>query len=208
MQVNRDGLRQHYRSLSDEELSALRREELIELAQECYDEERQRRGLVDTDESDIGEGFAGYQGDVADGKVEPGWLQTAVYAASFLSHPGGSAAFDVADVRLALQRAGIPCQLARVEVTPPDGDQLPQHEYRAMIPASLTLEANSILDKEIFNPQIEAEWRRLLESLTDEELAGLDPDVLCAGLFDRIGRLKRSYNDEVSRRMRRSSSEP
>ncbi len=76
-----------------------------------------------------------------------------------------------------------------------------------MVPAPLTLKATSILDKEIFNPQLEADWRVHLESLTDTELADLNPDVICAGLLDRIGRLKRAYNDEVSRRFRRASAE-
>ncbi len=76
-----------------------------------------------------------------------------------------------------------------------------------MVPAPLTLKATSLLDKEIFNPQIEADWRIHLESLTDTELAALNPNVICAGLFDRIARLKKSYNDEVSRRFRRSCSE-
>ena len=77
-----------------------------------------------------------------------------------------------------------------------------------MAPAPLTLKATSILDKEIFNPQIEADWRIHLESLTDTELAALNPDVICAGLLDRIARLKRRYNDEVSRRFWRSFPEP
>jgi hypothetical protein len=208
LQVNLESLRQHYRSLSDEELSALRREELIEMAQKCYDEECERRGLVETQESELVEGGEAYEEASAEGEAEPDWLQDAACVASFVSQPGGSAASDGEVARLALQRAGIPCQISIAEVAPPSGDQPAQHEYRAMVPASLTLKATSILDKEIFNPQLEADWRIHLESLTDTELAALNPDVICAGLFDRIGRLKRAYNDEVSRRFRRSSSEP
>jgi hypothetical protein len=33
----------------------------------------------------------------------------------------------------------------------------------------------------------------------------MNPDVISAGLVDRITRLKRAYNDEISRRFRRSS---
>ena len=190
MQVDPESLRQHYRSLSDEELSALRREELIEMAQE----------------SELVEGGEDYEDASAEGEVEPDWLQDAACVASFVS--GGSAASDVDEACLALRRAGIPCQISTVEVAPSSGDRPAQHEYRAMVPAPLTLKATSILDKEIFNPQIEADWRIHLESLTDTELAALNPDVICAGLFDLIARLKRSYNDEVSRRFRRSSSEP
>ncbi len=205
MQVDPESLRQHYRSLSDEELSALRREELTETAQECYDEEWERRGLVETQESELLAGGEDYEVACSEGEVEPDWLRDAACVASFVSQPGRSAASDADAARLALERAGIPCQMSAVEVAR-SSDQPAQHEYRAMVPAPLTLKATSILDREIFNPQLEGDWRIHLESLTDTELADLNPDVICAGLFDRIARLKRAYNDEVSRRFRRSSS--
>jgi hypothetical protein len=205
LKVDPESLRQHYRSLSDEELSALKREELIEMAQECYDQEWQRRGLVETQESELVEGVEDYEEPSAVDEVEADWLQGAASVASFVSQPGGSPASDADEARLALERAGIPCQISTVEVAPSTADQPAQYEYRAMVPGPLTLKATSILDKEIFNPQIEADWRIHLESLTDKELAALNPDVICAGLFDRIVRLKRSYNDEISRRFRHSS---
>ena len=208
MQVDPESLRRHYGSLSDEELSVLRREELSEMAQKCYDQEWERRGLVEAQESELVEGGEDYEEGAAEGEGEADWQQDAACAASFVSQPGGTAAADADAARLALEGAGIPCQICTVEVAPSSGDQPAQKEYRAMVPAPLTLKASSVLDKEIFNPQIEADWRMHLESLTDRELAALNPDVLCAGLFDRIGRLKRSYNDEVSRRFRHSSSEP
>jgi hypothetical protein len=74
-----------------------------------------------------------------------------------------------------------------------------------MVPGALNLKATSILDKEVFNPQLESDWRIHFASLTDGELGALNPDVICAGLVDRIARLKRVYNDEISRRFRRSS---
>jgi hypothetical protein len=40
--------------------------------------------------------------------------------------------------------------------------------------------------------------------LTDRELGELNPSVICAGLVDRMARLKRAYNDEVARRFRHS----
>lgn len=208
MQVDPESLRQYYRSLSDEALSALRREELIETAQKCYDEEWERRGLMETQESELVEGGENYEVASSEGEAESDWLQDAACGASFVSRAGGSAAFDAEEARVALQRAGIPCEISTVEEAPTSGDQPAQLEYRVMVPSPLTLKATSILDKEIFNPQIEADWRIHLESLTDTELGALNPDVICAGLFDRIGRLKRAYNDEVSRRFRGSSSEP
>ena len=52
---------------------------------------------------------------------------------------------------------------------------------------------------------LEAEWRSHFEALTDAQLRALTPDVICAGLADRIARLKRAYNEELARRARRSS---
>ena len=53
--------------------------------------------------------------------------------------------------------------------------------------------------------QLEADWRTHFASMTDRELGALNSDVICAGLVDRIARLKRAYNDEISRRFRRSA---
>ena len=46
MQIDLESLRRHYSSLSDEELLALNRDDLIEMAQKCWDEEVERRGLA------------------------------------------------------------------------------------------------------------------------------------------------------------------
>ena len=45
MPVDRDYLREHYASLSDEALLEINREELVKTAQECYDDEVGQRGL-------------------------------------------------------------------------------------------------------------------------------------------------------------------
>jgi|SRR5579871_815789 len=205
MQVDLESLRRHYRSLTDDELVALKGEELTEAARKCLDEEWQRRGLDATQETDAPQDEEGYNHKSLEATVEADWLEDAVCACSFASQPGGSAASDAENARGALQDAGIPCQVSAVEAAAATGDQPAQHEYRVMVPGALNLEATSILDQEVFNPQIEADWRSHFESLTDRELAALHPDVICAGLVDRIARLKRAYNDEVSRRFRRSS---
>jgi hypothetical protein len=205
VQVDIERLRQHYRSLSDDELSALKREELTEAAGKCLEEECERRGLDAMQEPDRPPDDEGYDRTSFEAPVDADWLQDAACACSFASQPGGSAATDAENARRALQDAGIPCQVSAVEVAPASGDQPAQHEYRVMVPGALNLEAASILDQEVFNPQLEADWRTHFESLSDRELAALHPDVICAGLFDRIARLKRAYNDEVSRRFRRST---
>jgi hypothetical protein len=65
-----------------------------------------------------------------------------------------------------------------------------------------------VLDKEIFNEGLETEWRTHFEALTDAQLRALAPDVICAGLADRIARLPRAYHDELARRAMGSSGRP
>ena len=69
-----------------------------------------------------------------------------------------------------------------------------------MVPAALILKATSVLDKAIFNPGIEADWKTQLASLSDDELRELSADDICAGLIDRVERLRRAYESEVARR--------
>ena len=74
-----------------------------------------------------------------------------------------------------------------------------QYEYSVMVPGALILEATSVLDREIFNPKAEAEWRIHFEMLSDEDLRALT-ETICAGLLDRVKRLKRAYDQEIARR--------
>ena len=69
-----------------------------------------------------------------------------------------------------------------------------------MVPGALSLKAASVLDKEIFNPEVEAGWKTYFETLKDSELRALNPEILCAGLLDQVTRLKRAYAEEVARR--------
>jgi len=202
LQIDLQGIRRHYAGLSVAELLALRRDDLTDEAQKCYDEELERRGLPEAEEAEMAPSGADYEQEPFDAAVDPDWLQEAVCACSFESHAGGSAASDAENARAVLQEAGIPCQISAAEISAAGGGQPAQHEYRVMVPGPLNLKAASILDKEVFNPQLDADWRLHFESLTDGELGALNPDVICAGLFDRIARLKRAYNDEVTRRFR------
>lgn len=206
MQINLDDLREHYRSLTDDELLEIARDELTEAAQQCFDEEVARRGLAEP-EAAAGDAEPEYAGRHSGEFAEEGddWLADAACACSFVTQPGGSAAEDAGSAREVLEQAGTPCQVSVVEVAPATSDQPPQHEYRVMVPGALNLKATSILDKEVFNPQLEADWRTHLQELTDDQLRALTPDVICAGLVDRIARLKRAYNDELARRATRSS---
>ena len=69
-----------------------------------------------------------------------------------------------------------------------------------MVPGALSLQATGVLDVEIFNPQLEASWRTHFEALSDEELHALNSEIICAGLLDRMKRLKRVYDEEIARR--------
>jgi hypothetical protein len=205
MQIDLESLRRHYGSLSDDELLAVERDELTDAAQKCFDEEVERRGLAEAQESEAVPDEVAYEGAISMAGVDPDWLQDAACACSFVSQPGGSAATDAENAREVLQDAGIPCQVSTVEVASSTGDRPAQYEYRVMVAGALSLKAASILDKEVFNPQLEADWRTHFASLSDLELGALNPDVICAGLADRIVRLKRAYNDEISRRFRHSA---
>ena len=205
MRIDLESLRKHYQSLSDDELLALDREELTEAARKCLDEECERRGLDAAPEPETPSDQEAYGRASIPAPADSDWLPDGVCACSFVSHPGGTAPSEAENARRALQEAGIPCQVSAAEVARATGDRPAQHEYRVMVPGALNLEAVSILDQEIFNPQLEADWRAHFESLTDRELAALQPEAICAGLLDRIARLKKAYNDEVSRRFRHSS---
>jgi hypothetical protein len=205
LQIDLKSLRRHYSSLSDDELLALDREELIEAAQKCYDEELERRGLNEAEEPEAPADEQEYAETSQEIGVDSDGLEDGACVCSFGGQPGGSAASDADNARETLQDAGVPCEVSIVEVAAATGDQPAQHEYRVMVPAALNLKATSILDIQVFNPQLEADWRTHFASLTDSELAALNPDVICGGLVDRIARLKKVYNEEISRRFRHLS---
>jgi hypothetical protein len=75
-----------------------------------------------------------------------------------------------------------------------------------MVPGKLNMRATSVLDREIFNAEFEANWKTHLEALSDEELRAMNPEVAFCGLFDRIERVNRVYEEEVARRRLNSES--
>jgi hypothetical protein len=72
-----------------------------------------------------------------------------------------------------------------------------------MVPGALSLKASSVLDRDMFNEELEETWRTHFDHLSDEELRALRPDELCAGLLDRATRLKRAYEEAVAQRRAR-----
>jgi hypothetical protein len=219
MKLNIDDLRQHYASLSDEALREIDRTELVEIARQCYDQELAQREPVKKIESlpkravratplDESEHQEDMEEAAEDGLEEgaedaPEWLEEAACVCTFAMFTGGSASVDAENARDVLTEAGIPCHVTLRHIDP-DLSAPPRSEYRVMVPGGLNLDAASVLDKEIFNAEIEAEWRAHFAVLSDEDLLGVNQEVLFAGLLDRVERVRRAYHEEVARRTKRS----
>jgi hypothetical protein len=175
-----EDLRRNYATLSDEALLAMDRSDLVDMAQPIYDQELRHRRL--TLERSGDEAARGDLDGVSGPK--PAWLDDAACAAEFASFPGRNSAPDAANAREVLQAAGIPCYLDVQTVDPQGGGPQSQYEFRLLVPGKFNLEAVSVLDKEIFNAELEAEYRTHFEQLSDEELRAVRPEVLLAGLSD------------------------
>lgn len=202
MQIDLEDLRRHYESLTDDELLEIEPSDLTDQARGCYEWEMKRRKLTSEAEPPAGgeEDAEEAQAETGGAEADPDWLETAVCACSYVNHAGDSGSTQAENAAAVLEAAGIPCEIEVTEFDPPVPDQPRGQEYRVMVPGALNLKATSILDKEIFNPQMEADWRSHLSVLTDADLQALTPDVICAGMADRIARLKRVYQEEIARR--------
>jgi hypothetical protein len=200
MQIDTEHLRQRYASLSDDELIAIDRNELTEVAQYCYDREVERRGLSVQERDSIAEDDIAIEDwEENSPSVEAGDDESFV-ACVFTEHSGESCAADAADARAALEAAGIPSRIETRLVESESTTRRRYMEYQVIVPSALTLHATSVLDKEVFNPKMESDWKTHLESLTDEQLQCLSADSICAGFLDRAARLKKVYINEVRRR--------
>jgi hypothetical protein len=214
MELDPEYLRRHYDSLSDEALLAVDRNELVEMAQTILDEEVGRRGLaprgatrrtqapqsipMQPDPTDV---EADFDGEPAVAGNTPSWLEDAAEVYSYADHPGTAHAADAEDARAALEAAGIPCYLDLAEM-PTDKSAAPEptHRWRIMVPGKLNLRATSVLEREIFNLEFEADWKSHLSTLSDEDLRAMNPEATFCGLFDRVERVNRVYDEEIGRR--------
>lgn len=218
MQIDLEHLRQHYASLSDEALLAIERADLVDMAKQCYDDELRLRELAprgssvrsrigdsrlpdgpplphppdeeaEVDEEPLGDGD------------NPGWLEDAAEVYSQVLRPGTAPAGEATHARDVLDAAGIPCCLDLCD-EPPEKPRSPEptQRLRLLVPGGLNLRATSVLEREIFNLEFEAEWRAHLEALSDEQLRAMSPPVAFGGLIDRIERAVRVYDDELVRR--------
>jgi hypothetical protein len=198
MAVDIEYLRQHYASLSDEALAAINRRDLVDAARTCYDEELRRRDISDA---------AAVSEDDEDAELEAGefgedWMEEAAVVYSNSVYSPSAPAPDAAGARDALEAEGIPCHLELVELKEeePSSGPHPTHQWRVLVPGQLNMQATSILDRDLFNADFEAEWRAHLEAFSDEELKAMHPKIAFCGLFDRVERVTRAYNEELARR--------
>jgi hypothetical protein len=212
VQLDPEFLRQHYASLSDAALLALDRADLVETAQRIFDEEVRRRDLSrkhtraeaprvhstplePPEEEAEAEDFSAGEDDT------PDWLEDAAEVYSYSVSNAAMAPETAVNARDALDSAGIPCYLELYEE--PEEETAPPartHRWRLMVPGKLSQRATGVIDRDIFNPEFEADWKTHLEALSDEELREMHPEVAFCGLFDRIERINRAYDDEIARR--------
>ena len=199
MELDPDYLRQHYDSLSDEALLAVDRNELVELAQTILDEEVGRRGLAQrrvarrahTSQSlptqmDSPDGEPEEDGEPSGPGEKPVWLEDASEVYSFADLPGTARAADAENARDALEAAGIPCYLDLAEISPEkSAAPEPAHRWRIMVPGKLNLRATSVLEREIFNLEFEADWKSHLETLSDEDLRATQPELAFCAMYIR-----------------------
>jgi hypothetical protein len=197
VQIDPSDLRRYYHGLSDDMLLAVDREELTEVALQVYDEELAHRNLSGQDFETDGEPDTD-----PDHNIEASdWLGEASCACTFAAgHAGDQAAGDAEHGRLVLEAAGIPCHVVAHAMDPAGDDPKPRYEYRLMVPGKLNMPAASVLDKEIFNAEVEAEWKFYFDSLSDEELRAVDSESLFAGLRDRMERAARAYQEVLATR--------
>jgi hypothetical protein len=135
----------------------------------------------------------------SDREVEPVWLEDAAEVYSVDSRFGSDFGVDAETACRVLEAAGIPCYLDFCE-EPEEGDLPATHRWRVLVPGNLNMRATSVLERDIFNDSFETVWKTHLEMLSDRELREAKPKEVFCGLFDRIERVVRTYNDELSRR--------
>ncbi len=198
MSVDLKSLRRHSADLSDEALAEIDRNDLVDAARQCYDEELGRRQPAAEPEPEPAAPAVATEERVAaagtDG--EPAWLPDAAVACAFVVHRGMPYCEQAANACAVLDGAGIPCHVRVQEQDEESKNSL----YEVLVPGALALHATSILDRDLYNAQQEEAWRVHLAQLSNEDFQMLDPDIFCAGWLDRAERLTRAYNEELMRR--------
>jgi hypothetical protein len=218
MQADPEDLRRYYSSLPDEALLAIDRNDLVEIAQKCYDAETDRRKLAplstvprtdrlrpvprQSDDLSSGEAEAGV--NPPDAEDRPAWLDQAAEVYSVVVRPGTAAGDAASDAMGVLKAAGIPCHLELIEM--PEEYVPSKHRWRLMAPANLNLRAMNTLERDLSNQEFETVWKTYLEALSDSELLAVSPEIVLCGLFDRIERVTKTFEEEIARRRLKAES--
>ena len=196
MDLDLNELRRQYEAMTDEALVEIDRDELVEAAQQCYDQELQLRKI--RPEVRKGKPLAAIESSAEvdwDGQEEPEWLPDAISVLSvstrYRNDDTTQRLRDAVDV---LMSAGIP---GYVRGQDREGAIV---EYELLVPAKQHLQAASVLDRDMLNAEVEADWKAHFETMTDDELLELDEEMLVVGMRDRIDRLVRAYEDELLKR--------
>jgi hypothetical protein len=150
VKVDADDFRRVYDSLNDEALLAVKRDELVEVAQQCYDVEVAKRGLAAHNAA------APAQGGAESAREE------LVEVATFT---------DLDDARLArdlLQSAEIPSYLAADAKLP--GNMSVPGGFRLSVSPSLLEQAREVLESQVSDEELaaQAEAAGELEQVEDE----------------------------------------
>ena len=134
MQIDPEEFRQHYASLSDEGLLEIDRDELVDVARHCYDEELAQRGIALEADAEITSREATAHGE---------W----VLAATYLSAEEANLAHAM------LESAAIPVRFASNNTSAWTGTG----ELRLMVPAEFLEEAEFILASPISDEELAAQ---------------------------------------------------
>ncbi|MEI9972735.1 MAG: hypothetical protein WDO73_12155 [Ignavibacteriota bacterium] len=194
MALDTEFLRRHYAQMSDEELESIDRNDLVDAARQIFDEEVASRVAAEPEPEAARRAIP-----VEAVSVEEDWLDDAAEAFSTYARPGTTDPSEGAvDARDALEAAEIPCELELFEE--PEAEPQYRYRWRILVPGKLMHRATSVLDRDIFNAQFEAEFRAHLEMLSDEELGVMEPEYAFCGLYDRLDRINRAYSEELERR--------
>lgn len=207
MQIDRRELGRHYASLNDEELLSLKRDDLTATAQRILHLEITRRGLNQilvskTEVEETEASFCERDKRIEDGSSDPDWHHDGALACGFADRPGSDAAERASKAQTTLKAAGIPSHLRVTPEPKLDARVEPDNLYtlEVLVPVGLALHAASILDRDCFNDYVESDWRDQLKILSDEDMLALDPEIFCAGMLDRVTRMKKVYAEEMAKR--------
>lgn len=146
MQIDPEESRRYFDSLSDEALLEIDRDELVEVAQQCYDVELANRGITFEYEAEAEPAEPAAQGD---------W----VLAATYLNGEEANLAHSM------LESAGIPVRLAANNTSSWTGTG----ELQLLVPAAMLEEAEVILASEISDEELAAQAEAEAPPDSDEE---------------------------------------